>query len=401
MYMINLSQIKKYGRWLLSLPILLSLMSCINDKESDLDNGQKTYINLTFSALNVGSGTSRATDLAEDEYEGDADERNFHTIRIWVFKSGDNGKAIAYDEIQDANRLQDKDGKITIQVGMPNTKITKSDNIDLYILANAESLLAEDGKTAIKPPSEATRSALQNLNFSICKTGLKKDEMSQEVAPEGLPMSRAVTGISINDYAVSNKNDQGKLIQIPLFRAVMKMSIFFAKPEDSEGYIKSIQLDGEQLAKNVKVFPEEETYKTTLPTRLKGAFVVGTDYWPEAQVYEYTNGNPLVGTDAIKKVVNPEDYIKGKNETATEYMNRLRKDGISSFGPIYLPETDKKSLTGVITTGSGPNNVTFTDFLPYRNHQLVIYAYFTNKTDLNLQYQVIPWEDGGGSVDFE
>lgn len=382
--------------WGIVCTVLLLLSSCVNDSGSGAcDNTTgKAYINLRFSTNTLTTRTSKA--LGMDENPGTTAESNFKTLRVWIFDSNanDDSKPLSYTEELNALRLQQSDGTLQLQMSIPQTE--QKQNIDLYILANSESI----GDT--KLGANSTKQDLQNADFGGDHFGITTNGKpnAEKVPEEGLPMARIVTDISVKQFASTEQYDRTNIIKIPLLRNVTKLHFFFAKQTDAEGTITGITLKENQIASAEKIFPGNVTYSDNIQNP-KTAFISGANYIPNDLTY---TGTPLLSSNQIKAVDDPETLKRIDGEAASIYMKRLFQ-GATEYGLSYLRETDK-NVTGTIsyTLGGGtPQTATFTidkaNFL--RNHEIVIYAYFTNKTDLNLQYQVIPWEDGGGSVDFE
>ena len=111
-----------------------------------------------------------------------------------------------------------------------------------------------------------------------------------------------------------------------------------------------------------------------------------------------------IATNKINPVDDPEAYKRDPGEKAQDYMDRLSylQEGCRS----YLRETDK-IITGKIYFKSNASlearSVEFKIPEAYRNHELVVYGYFSGEAflDLNLQYYVANWnEKGATNIEF-
>ena len=104
-----------------------------------------------------------------------------------------------------------------------------------------------------------------------------------------------------------------------------------------------------------------------------------------------------IATDKINPVDDPKTYIRNTGEKAQDYMTRL-STGVQEGCRSYLHETDK-TITGKIHFKSNASlaerSVEFEITDAYRNHELVVYGYFSGEAnlDLNLQYYVANWNE--------
>lgn len=394
---------------LAALLMVGAMASCSENENTETAPGDKAYLSLSFSTGTGNStraGESHTEDaLANNESKADPNsESDIHSIKVWVFQSGTNEDAnpIAYKE----EALKDINGSYNLQLRFLR-KIAGKDveNIDLYILANSESTNIES-KLSGKDFSSITRKELQNISFDST-FGIQDNGNPQntEVPETGLPISRAITNISVEKHVGTTEAEaETKGIKIPLVRAVSKLHFYFARKSGSDANtsqvkVTRIEVEGNTIPTASYVFPDEATYNedgynqdvtsqkydtgtTYVPTTLKLAGVENTD---------------------IKDVEDPKSFIKTSNQSAQEYLDALNKEGIKSHDLCYLRETNK-AIKGTIwyslDGGATKKHETFnipSEGNAIRNRELVVYGYFLNGQmgKLTVTPTIQEWQDGG------
>lgn len=393
---------------LAALLMVGAMASCSENENTETAQSDNAYLSLSFSTGTGNStraGESHTEDaLANNESKADPNsESDIHSIKVWVFQSGTNEDAnpIAYKE----EALKDINGSYNLQLRFLR-KIAGKDveNIDLYILANSESTNIES-KLSGKDFSSITRKELQNISFDST-FGIQKNGNPQntEVPETGLPISRAITNISVEKHVGTTEAEaETKGIKIPLVRAVSKLHFYFARKSGSDANtsqvkVTRIEVEGNTIPTASYVFPDEATYNedgynqdvtsqkydtgtTYVPTTLKLAGVENTD---------------------IKDVEDPKSFIKTSNQSAQEYLDALNKEGIKSHDLCYLRETNK-AIKGTIwysLDGGTPKSATFnipSEGNAIRNRELVVYGYFLNGQmgKLTVTPTIQEWQDGG------
>lgn len=395
---------------LAALLMVGAMASCSENENTETAPGDNAYLSLSFSTCTGNStraGESHTEDaLANNESKADPNsESDIHSIKVWVFQSGTNEDAnpIAYKE----EALKDINGSYNLQLRFLR-KIAGKDveNIDLYILANSESTNIEN-KLSGKDFSSITRKELQNIRFDST-FGIQDNGNPQntEVPETGLPISRAITKISVEKHVGTTEAEaETKGIKIPLVRAVSKLHFYFARKtgtdaNTSQVKVTRIEVEGNTIPTASYVFPDEAIYNengynqdvtsqkydnagtTYVPTTLKLAGVENKD---------------------IKEVDNPESFIKKSNQSAQEYLDAFKQAGIDSHDLCYLRETNKAikgtiwySLDGGKTKKSAPFNIP-SEGNAIRNRELVVYGYFLNGQmgKLTVTPTIQEWKDGG------
>lgn len=384
-----------------TLLLTLILTSCMSDGYTDTAAGKSdTYINLNVSTptaqarANASANTAETSGtLGQDETSPNpTEEEKIYSIRVWAFKSGPDEDAmpIGFKAVTDLSAT----GSYNVSMKLRKTA-DRPENIDLYILLNAESISVLDGNNCNTMTRKALKDATFNSNF-----GINTDDGSPEateVSEKGLPISRVITDINVKDNIADNAAAaEKKPVNVPLVRAVSKLHFFFArkKGKDTESVtVTKIEVDGKTLTAASPVFPEAATDAEKDNNGLRGSFT-GLTYLND-QILKFGE----IATSKIKAVTEPKDYIRSEKETAQAYMDRLRKDDIQEGCISYLRETNV-AITGKIYFKSNAAVAErFVDFeIPeaYRNHELVVYGYFSGEAlpdNFKLQYYVANWNE--------
>lgn len=389
---------------LAALLMVGAMASCSENQDTETAENHDAYISLSFSSNSANStrvGESRTEGvLADNESKADPNsESDIHSIKVWVFQSGTNEDAnpIAYKE----EALKDINSSYNLQLRFLRKIAGKEvENIDLYILANSESTNIES-KLNGKDFSSITRKELQNVSFDST-FGIQKNGNPQntEVPETGLPISRAITNISVEKHVGTTEAEaKAKGIKIPLVRAVSKLHFYFARKTGIENVkVTSIEVEGNIIPTASYIFPDETEYKENDDNQV----VTSNKYDVNSTGYVSTvlklNG---VETDNIKEVEDPEKFKKNETQTAQDYLDAFKKAGIASHNLCYLRETTK-AIKGKIhySLGTEEKSVDFsipTDGKAIRNRELVVYGYFLNGQMgmLTVTPTIQEWQDGG------
>lgn len=389
---------------LAALLMVGAMASCSENQDTETAENHDAYISLSFSSNSANStrvGESRTEGvLADNESKADPNsESDIHSIKVWVFQSGTNEDAnpIAYKE----EALKDINSSYNLQLRFLRKIAGKEvENIDLYILANSESTNIES-KLNGKDFSSITRKELQNVSFDST-FGIQKNGNPQntEVPETGLPISRAITNISVEKHVGTTEAEaKTKGIKIPLVRAVSKLHFYFARKTGIENVkVTSIEVEGNIIPTASYIFPDETEYKENDDNQV----VTSNKYDVNSTGYVSTvlklNG---VETDNIKEVEDPEKFKKNETQTAQDYLDAFKKAGIASHNLCYLRETTK-AIKGKIhySLGTEEKSVDFsipTDGKAIRNRELVVYGYFLNGQMgmLTVTPTIQEWQDGG------
>ena len=395
---------------LAALLMVGAMASCSENENTETALSDNAYLSLSFSTGTGNStraGESHTEDaLANNESKADPNsESDIHSIKVWVFQSGTNEDAnpIAYKE----EALKDINGSYNLQLRFLR-KIAGKDveNIDLYILANSESTNIES-KLSGKDFSSITRKELQNIRFDST-FGIQENGNPQntEVPETGLPISRAITNISVEKHVGTTEAEaETKGIKIPLVRAVSKLHFYFARKTGSDANtsqvkVTRIEVEGNTIPTASYVFPDEAIYnekgynQDVTSQKYDNA---GTDYIPTTL--------KLAGVENkdIKAVEDPKSFIKKSNQSAQQYLDAFKQASIGSHNLCYLRETTK-AIKGTIyyslDGGATEKHETFnipSEGNAIRNRELVVYGYFLNGQmgKLTVTPTIQEWQDGG------
>lgn len=396
---------------LAALLMVGAMASCSENENTETALGDNAYLSLSFSTGTGNStraGETSGKTLADNETDANpTQESDIHNIKVWVFESntGDEATPISYK----AETLSEvKNGNYTLslrflrKIGGQEVK-----NIDLYILANSESINMLDQMKG-KDLSSVTRKDLKEVCFTS-PFGINSDgnaETKEVPAGKGLPISRAITKISVDSHvADTEEGAKDKGIRIPLVRAVSKLHFYFARKSGSDANtsqvkVTKIEVEGNTIPTASYVFPDEATYnengynQNVTSQKYDNA---GTDY--------VSNALKLAGVENkdIKEVDNPESFIKKSNQSAQEYLDAFKQAGIGSHNLCYLRETNKAirgSIYYSLDGGKTEKHETFnipSEGNAIRNRELVVYGYFLNGQmgKLTVTPSIQEWQDGG------
>ena len=396
---------------LAALLMVGAMASCSENENTETAQSDNAYLSLSFSTGTGNStraGETSGKTLADNETDANPTQENdIHNIKVWVFKSntGDEATPISYkaetlSEVKNGNYTQSL--RFLRKIGGQEVK-----NIDLYILANSESINMLDQMKG-KDLSSVTRKDLKEVCFTS-PFGINSDgnaETKEVPAGKGLPISRAITKISVDSHvADTEEGAKAKGIRIPLVRAVSKLHFYFARKSGSDANtsqvkVTKIEVEGNTIPTASYVFPDEATYnengynQNVTSQKYDNA---GTDY--------VSNALKLAGVENkdIKEVDNPESFIKKSNQSAQEYLDAFKQAGIGSHNLCYLRETNKAirgSIYYSLDGGKTEKHETFnipSEGNAIRNRELVVYGYFLNgqMDKLTVTPSIQEWQDGG------
>lgn len=383
-----------------TLLLTLILTSCMSDGYTDTAAGKSdTYINLNVSTptaqarANAPAGSTAGTSgtLGQDETSpSPTEEEKIYSIRVWAFKSGsaETAAPIGFKAETGLNET----GSHQVSMKLLRKAAGDLDNIDLFILLNAESIGVLNDNNCNRMTRQELKNAVFNSNF-----GIKKDGSPQvkAVPATGLPISRVITNINVKNNIANNAAEAAtKPVSVPLVRAVSKLHFFFARKtgKDTESVtVTKIEVNGETLTEASPVFPEAATNAEKDTKGLTGSFN-GLKYLIKNLRFG------AIATNKINPVADPKVYIRNTGEKAQDYMTRLSTD-VQEGCRSYLRETDK-TITGKIYFKSNASlaerSVDFKIPEAYRNHELVVYGYFSGEAfldNLKLQYYVASWNE--------
>ena len=395
---------------LAALLMVGAMASCSENENTETAQSDNAYLSLSFSTGTGNStraGETSGKALADNETDANpTQESDIHNIKVWVFKSntGDDATPISYK----AETLSEvKNGNYTLnlrflrKIGGEEVK-----NIDLYILANSESINMPDLIKG-KDLSSVTRKDLKEVSFTS-PFGINRDGSAEtkEVSKEkGLPISRAITEISVDSHvADTEEGAKDKGIKIPLVRAVSKLHFYFARKKGNDANtsqvkVTRIEVEGNTIPTASYVFPDEAEYDENGYNQ-----DVTSQKYNSATTY-VSDTLKLAGVENkdIMEVDDPKSFIKTSNQSAQEYLDAFKQASIDSHDLCYLRETNK-AIKGTIwyslDGGKTEKHETFnipSEGNAIRNRELVVYGYFLNGQmgKLTVTPTIQEWKDGG------
>ena len=383
-----------------TLLLTLILTSCMSDDYTDTAAGKSdTYINLNVSTptaqarANAPAGSTAGTSgtLGQDETSpSPTEEEKIYSIRVWAFKSGsaETAAPIGFKAETGLNET----GSHQVSMKLLRKAAGDLENIDLFILLNAESIGVLNDNNCNRMTRKDLKAVTFNSNFGINTDG---SPQAKAVPATGLPISRVITNINVkNNIADNAAKAATKPVSVPLVRAVSKLHFFFARKtgKDTESVtVTKIEVNGETLTAASPVFPEAATNAEKDTKGLTGS-LTGLNYLTKNLIFG------AIATNKINPVADPKTYIRNTGEKAQDYMTRL-STGVQEGCRSYLRETDKP-ITGKIhfkaNASLAERSVDFKIPEAYRNHELVVYGYFSGEASLDnfkLQYYVANWNE--------
>lgn len=396
---------------LAALLMVGAMASCSENENTETAQSDNAYLSLSFSTGTGNStraGETSGKALADNETDANPTQENdIHNIKVWVFESntGDEATPISY-KAETLNEV--KNGNYTLnlrflrKIGGEEVK-----NIDLYILANSESINMLDQMKG-KDLRSVTRKDLKEVSFTS-PFGINGDgtaETKEVPDGKGLPISRAITQISVDSHvADTEEGAKDKGIKIPLVRAVSKLHFYFARKSGNDAntsQVKVIRIEvkGNTIPTASYVFPDEAEYDENGYNQN----VTSQKYDNAGTTYVRTTLK-LAGVENkdIREVDNPESFIKKSDQSAQEYLDAFKQAGIDSHDLCYLRETNT-AIRGTIyyslDGGTTEKHETFnipSEGNAIRNRELVVYGYFLNGQmgKLTVTPTIQEWQDGG------
>ena len=379
-----------------TLLLTLILTSCMSDGYTDTAAGKSdTYINLNVSTPTAQAranapanpaGTSGTPGQDETNPSPDTEEK-ITSIRVWAFKSGsDRVTATPIGFKSETNLSAQGSHKVSMMITRKNAETLSK--IDLYILLNAESEGVLEGKDGIKMTRAELEALVIKNNFGIANGTAQTTEVPQA----GLPISRVIKELDVTNNIKDNATEAAQhSINIPLIRAVSKLHFFFTRKnmKDTEGVeVTKIEVNEGIVPTQSSVFPTATTDAKKETDGLTGNLTSLT-YLNEKMTF----GG--VATGDIKPVPDPTSYIRKPDQTAEDYITKLRK-ATTECHLSYLRETGEE-LTGTIyfklNKSGAEKHKTFSISKAYRNHEMVVYGYFLGdeESTLTLKYYVADW----------
>lgn len=366
--------------FLLLLPVLLMLLcvSCSDDVEED------PVINIYVYAPDRASVTRG--EIVPTEEEG-----KIHNLQIWVFRSSDPTKMVASLTIRNESELQglneNKSASFSLKLS-DRSFADRPEPVDIYVLANVLDNNGTNYLEDVNTGADIEAAVFNGGHFFSFKTGPSYQAATTVPAGKGIPLSGVARGKGVIDRNnVLHVNDAN----LRLVRTVSKIRFVFSSLEGlAPIYIENITLNKNMLYRTERFFLDSDH----------------PNYWVENPL-DPTVNVLLVRGDRVNPVsqnADPTVYAYSSRYSDEEYETLV--DGgvkdkmLTEFGPVYLPESDKR-LSGTIyfrigvesnETFEAPFSMATGNF--HRNQTWLVYAYYIGSSKLVVSsVQVADWEN--------
>lgn len=321
------------------------------------------------------------------------EEALIHNLQIWVFRSSDPSKLVASlfltteEELEGLNKTKSASYSIALA---DRSFADKPEPVDVYVLANVgynEYIRSVNSGTDLE-------AAVLNGGHFFSFTKESAYQAVSDVPAEGVPMSGVARGKSVIDKNnVLHINDAN----VKLVRTVSKIRFVLSSLEGLK------QLFVDRITLNPNLLYQKERF-----------FLDGDhpNYWVEGA--PFNQEVLLVKGDRVNPVQQNADptayaYSSAMSDVAYEALinEGVAKEDLTEFGPVYLPESDKR-LAGTIWFRLG-NDATLmsADFSMatgnfQRNQTWIVYAYYIGSSKLEINtVDVVDWENEGDMPDYE
>ena len=325
------------------------------------------------------------------ESNASKEESEVKSLQIWVFESA-TGKLAAYYKPSSTVRLNGDEGNDVYQMPVSHDFANRRPRVDVYVLANATTNTLGKQYDENTTRTQLKEALLDNEHFG-------SSSLAKSVPADGLPMS----GVLLNQPVTGEKpvlrvgTDYSSMATVRLVRMVSKLHFAFSALTGSNLKITGITLDDTDEKGNKGLLAYNEFLFLKEPYTGRNSYVSN---YIEMEV------SLLPTAVSVLEVADPLEYVFVDGvESAQEYETRILKainatsgDKLTSVGPYYLHESDKKLKGKVTYTVSGGSEMTAPfemadagDFS--RNHTWLVYAYYGDAVlEFNL-VDVNSWQD--------
>ena len=358
--------------------LMLLCVSCSDDVEED------PVINIYVYAPDRASVTRG--EIVPTEEEG-----KIHNLQIWVFRSSDPTKMVASLTIRNESELQglneNKSASFSLKLS-DRSFADRPEPVDIYVLANVLDNNGTNYLEDVNTGADIEEAVFNGGHFFSFKTGPSYQAATTVPAGKGIPLSGVARGKGVIDRNnVLHVNDAN----LRLVRTVSKIRFVFSSLEGlAPIYIENITLNKNMLYRTERFFLDSDH----------------PSYWVENPL-DPTVNVLLVRGDRVNPVsqnADPTVYAYSSRYSDEEYETLV--DGgvkdkmLTEFGPVYLPESDKR-LSGTIyfrigvesnETFEAPFSMATGNF--HRNQTWLVYAYYIGSSKLVVSsVQVADWEN--------
>ena len=364
------------------LPVLLMLcVSCSDDEE-------------VVPKLNIYVYAPDRAAITRGEITPTEKEAPIYNLQIWVFRSSDPSKLVASLTLTTEEELKGLNEQKSASYSIALRKEERSfadhpEPVDIYVLANVLNNNGTNYFETINTGADIEKAVFDGGHFFNFLIPSAYQAATTVPDGKGIPLSGVARGKSVIDRDnVLHVNDAN----LKLTRTVSKIR-FVASSLDATDidpiFIEEINLNPNLMYKKERFFLDDDH---------PSYWVEGTPFEKKVLLVRGDRNNPVAMIDdpvkyAYSSSMSDEDYEK--------LINKGVSDGkLTEFGPVYLPESDKR-LSGTITfrigganrqTLTAPFSMTTGNF--HRNQTWIVYAYYIGSSKLVVNsVQVVDWED--------
>lgn len=321
------------------------------------------------------------------------EEALIHDLQIWVYRSSDPSKLVASLVLNTEEELEglNKNKSASYSIALADRSFAdKPEPVDVYVLANVG---YNEYLGSVNSGTELEAAVLNGGHFFSFTKGSAYQAVSY-VPAEGVPMSGVARGKSVIDKNnVLHINDAN----VKLVRTVSKIRFVLSSLEG----LKQVFID--RITLNPNMLYQKEHF-----------FLDGDhpNYWVEGA--PFNQEVLLVKGDRVNPIQQIEDptvyaYASSMSDEAYETLinEGVSKEELTEFGPVYLPESDKR-LSGTIWFRIGNDGQLMSASFSMasgnfrRNQTWIVYAYYIGSSKLEVNtVEVVDWENEGDQPDYE
>ena len=370
-------------RALLVTAVLLTVgVSCSSDEEE------------TVPQLNIYVYAPDRAAVTRGEVVPTEEEALIHNLQIWVFRSSDPSKLVASLTLTEESQLQglNSNKSASYSIALSDRSFAeKPEPVDIYVLANVG---YNEYLGSVNSSNDLEEAVFNGGHFFSFTQSPAYQAVSTIPADKGVPMSGVARGKSVIDKNnVLHINDAN----LKLVRTVSKIRFVLSSMEGlKQVFIDRITLDRNMLYQQERFFLDGDH---------PNYWVEGTPFNQEVLLIKGDRVNPIlqVGDPTVYA------YTSSASDEAYETLinEGISKGDLTEFGPVYLPESDKR-LSGTIWFRIGNDGSLMSASFSMasdnfrRNQTWIVYAYYIGSSKLEVNtVKVVDWENEGDQPDYE
>ena len=362
---------------LLLLPALLMLcVSCSDDSEAE-------------PTLNIYVYAPDRPVVTRGEIIPTEEEAHIHNLQIWVFRSGDPSKMVASLTLKTESELQglNQNKSASYSIALSDRSFAeRPEPVDIYVLANVLDNNGTNYFKSINSGADIEKAVFDGGHFFNFLKRPAYQAVTTVPAGKGVPLSGVARAKSVIDRNnVLHVNDAN----VKLVRTVSKIRFVLSSLNDLDPvFIDGITLDRQMMYQKERFFLDGDH---------PAYWVEGTPFDQEVLLIKGDKVNPIVRNEdptvyAYSSSLSDESYETLINEGVS-------KQELTEFGPVYLPESDKR-LSGTIAFHIGSDTTPL--YAPFsmatgnfhRNQTWLVYAYYIGSSKLEVNtVNVVDWEE--------